>query len=112
MFGIDEIQRMNGKPMTNTKRQRWIEQARTVFDQFAAKHQYFTTEAARSCKAAARLPDPNDGRIWGAVARSAQADRVVTKVGTVQSVNPRIHRMHVALWRSNVAPKAKATKVR
>lgn len=102
MFGINEIQKMNGKSMETSNRRGWLRRARTVFDRFAAKHQYFTTEAARSCKAAARLPDPNDGRIWGAVARSAQADRVVTKVGTVRSVNPRIHGMPVTLWRSNV----------
>lgn len=75
----------------------WSRRAFRAFTTYARHNVRFTTECVHR---KTRVPMPEEPKMWGAIARRAQAEGYVRKVGVVRAQTPQLHGAYVTLWES------------
>jgi hypothetical protein len=60
----------------------WQDMALDAVRQYAASHEQFLTEDARiDARQSLALPEPTDGRAWGAVMQRARREKIIERIG-------------------------------
>lgn len=75
----------------------WNRRAFRAFITYARHNDRFTTE---SVHARTRVPSARNPRQWGPIAKRAQAEGYVRRVGVVRAQTPALHGAYVTLWES------------
>lgn len=79
----------------------WQDQAYRIFSEYASGHNTFATEEVREFAHRLKgLADPPDARAWGAVARRAVVQGLISHDHFAESRNPKKHRCPLRVWRT------------
>lgn len=84
----------------NNAGKNWKQLAYNAFVDHAFAHDTFTTEDVR--RANPDLPLPPDNRAWGAIARRAVGQNIITPLGWTRAKNRNVHGRAVVHWKSNI----------
>lgn len=80
--------------------EQWKADAYQAFVAYARKNKRFTTEQVR--KANPDFPPAPDQRAWGAIAKQAERDDIVSSAGWTRAKSKTVHGMVVTLWESQL----------
>lgn len=78
----------------------WQDRAYEFLKLYALRNRSFTAEEVRAA-AVGLVPDPPDGRAWGAVMRRASRACLISREGFESAKDARVHRNIVTRWRVN-----------
>lgn len=86
----------------------WSERAYSMLLDYAAEHYEFMGEDVRSWAHSAGLPQPPDGRAWGAVVLRASKAKLIIVDRYRKTRIPPAHATPRAVWRSQIFAEAAA----
>lgn len=85
----------------DNKVKNWTEQAFMFYKEYAEQNRTFMSEDVRMASIGI-VPEPPSLRAWGAIARRAIKEGIISRVGHVSVKSPTGHCGLVSLWESNI----------